>query len=223
MASIASLLCPMPPPQKEQRREDPPAHSNHSHPEHPSRHYAHSHPFTQPPSPPNLKRSLSTTSLAGPTPAKKQSKWTAEEDALIIALRGRGEKWDDISRQLPGRSAISCRLHYQNYLERRSEWDEEKKNRLARLYERFKQEMWTVIGNEMGTPWRAVEAMHWQLGEQEMARRAGVIPFSLNSVVLDSSQSKKRSLTIGGHGQLPSPSSTSPHGHGPPFSAPGGY
>jgi len=70
------------------------------------------------------------------SPAKKQSKWSAEEDALIIELRGGGMKWEDISKKLPGRSAISCRLHYQNYLERRSEWDEERKNKLARLYER---------------------------------------------------------------------------------------
>lgn len=70
------------------------------------------------------------------SPAKKQSKWSPEEDALIIELRGSGMKWDDISKRLPGRSSISCRLHYQNYLERRSEWDEERKNKLARLYER---------------------------------------------------------------------------------------
>lgn len=70
------------------------------------------------------------------SPAKKQSKWSPEEDALIIELRGSGMKWEDISKRLPGRSSISCRLHYQNYLERRSEWDEERKNKLARLYER---------------------------------------------------------------------------------------
>lgn len=84
---------------------------------------------------PNNKR------LAPPHPAespakKKQSKWSADEDAAIIELRGNGMKWEDISKQLPGRSAISCRLRFQNYLERRSEWDEEKKNKLARLYER---------------------------------------------------------------------------------------
>lgn len=78
---------------------------------------------------------------AGPHPAaspakKKQSKWTSDEDASIIELRGNGMKWEDISKHLPGRSAISCRLRFQNYLERRSEWDEEKKNKLARLYER---------------------------------------------------------------------------------------
>lgn len=70
-------------------------------------------------------------------PVKKQSKWSQEEDALIIELRGKGMKWDDVSKHLPGRSSISCRLHYQNYLERRSEWDEERKNKLARLYDRL--------------------------------------------------------------------------------------
>lgn len=30
----------------------------------------------------------------------------------------------------------------------------------------------------MGMPWRAVEAMHWNMGEEELARRAGVQAFS---------------------------------------------
>lgn len=81
-----------------------------------------------------MKRSMSTH--PGESPAKKQSKWSPDEDSLIIELRGRQMKWEDISKRLPGRSAISCRLHYQNYLERRSEWDEERKNKLARIYER---------------------------------------------------------------------------------------
>ncbi|KAJ5317305.1 hypothetical protein PENANT_c034G02608 [Penicillium antarcticum] len=126
------------------------------------------------------------------SPAKKQSKWSPEEDALIIELRGSGMKWEDISKRLPGRSAISCRLHYQNYLERRSEWDEDKKNKLARLYERFKAEMWSKVAEEMAIPWRAAEAMHWQLGEQEMARRAGVVPFSLSSAAIDPPTTRTR-------------------------------
>ncbi|KAM5355655.1 hypothetical protein ACJ41O_002301 [Fusarium nematophilum] len=126
-------------------------------------------------------------------PVKKQSKWSPEEDALIIELRGSGMKWEDISKRLPGRSAISCRLHYQNYLERRSEWDEERKNKLARLYERFKPEMWAKVAEEMAVPWRAAEAMHWQLGEADMARRAGVIPFSLAAVNVDSNNSHRNS------------------------------
>ncbi|POS87579.1 hypothetical protein EPUL_001803, partial [Erysiphe pulchra] len=130
-----------------------------------------------------MKRSMSAHPAE--SPAKKQSKWSPEEDSLIIELRGRQMKWEDISKRLPGRSAISCRLHYQNYLERRSEWDEERKNKLARIYERFKPEIWAKVAEEMAVPWRAAEAMHWQLGEADMARRAGVTPFSLSSGTTD--------------------------------------
>ncbi|KAI5927996.1 hypothetical protein F4810DRAFT_170275 [Camillea tinctor] len=130
---------------------------------------------------------------ASESPAKKQSKWSPDEDALIIGLRGSGMKWEDISKRLPGRSAISCRLHYQNYLERRSEWDEERKNKLARLYERFRQDMWQKVADEMVIPWRAAEAMHWQLGEQDMARRAGVTPFNFSAVTVETPQSGSRS------------------------------
>jgi hypothetical protein len=96
--------------------------------------------ITVPTSAPPLKSSVPTKRLQSALPiefpAKKQSKWSPDEDALIIELRGSGMKWEDISKRLPGRSAISCRLHYQNYLERRSDWDEDRKNKLARLYER---------------------------------------------------------------------------------------
>ena len=90
-------------------------------------------------SPPHqvIKRQASQTPLADESPAKKQSKWTPEEDNLTIELRGQGMKWDDIAKRLPGRSSISCRLRYQNYLEKRAIWDEEKKNKLARLYARY--------------------------------------------------------------------------------------
>ena len=42
---------------------------------------------------------------------------------------------------------------------------------------RLKPDLWQPIANEMGIPWRAVEAMHWAMGEEEMCRRAGVKPF----------------------------------------------
>jgi hypothetical protein len=41
--------------------------------------------------------------------------------------------------------------------------------------------MWARVAEEMAMPWRAVEAMHWQMGEHEMAKRAGVTPFSLSN------------------------------------------
>ncbi|KAG4282261.1 hypothetical protein FPRO04_13305 [Fusarium proliferatum] len=112
---------------------------------------------------------------------RSREKWSPEEDALIIELRGLEMKWESISDRLPGRSPVACRLHYQNYLERRIEWDEERKNKLAGLYEKLKSKMWAQVAKDMGMPWRAVEAMHWHLGAEDMALRAGAIPFSISA------------------------------------------
>ena len=62
--------------------------------------------------------------------------------------------------------------------------------------------MWAPLASELGIPWRAAEAMHWQLGENDMARRAGVTPFSLAGGV----------SSISGPGPGPGPSP----GLGPP-------
>jgi hypothetical protein len=60
----------------------------------------------------------------------------------------------------------------------------------------------------MAVPWRAAEAMHWQLGEADMARRAGVVPFSLSSVTLDAPPTGHRSSPTRGHSHSQSHSST---------------
>lgn len=59
----------------------------------------------------------------------------------------------------------------------------------------------------MAVPWRAAEAMHWQLGEADMARRAGVVPFSLSSVTLDTPPPGHRSSPTRGHAHSQSHSS----------------
>lgn len=57
----------------------------------------------------------------------------------------------------------------------------------------------------MAVPWRAAEAMHWQLGEADMARRAGVVPFSLSSAAIEQPPSSHRRSPPRGH--------THPHPH----------
>ena len=59
----------------------------------------------------------------------------------------------------------------------------------------------------MAVPWRAAEAMHWQLGEAEMARRAGVVPFSLSSATVDAPPPGHRSSSSRGHAHSQSHSS----------------
>ena len=36
-----------------------------------------------------------------------------------------------------------------------------------------------MVARELGVPWRTAESMHWYLGETDMARRAGVTPFTM--------------------------------------------
>ena len=45
----------------------------------------------------------------------------------------------------------------------------------------MKAELWQPLANELGVPWRSAEAMHWLLGEREMARRANTVPFAMVS------------------------------------------
>lgn len=82
--------------------------------------------------------------------------------------------------------------------------------------------MWNQVAKEMGIPWRAAESMHWQLGEQEMARRAGVVPFSLSSVALDAPPKKRspsrRSPSPGIPGERPASGAFVPQAEAGPIS-----
>lgn len=57
---------------------------------------------------------------------------------------------------------------------------------------RFKADMWAKIAEEMAIPWRAAEAMHWQIGERGMAQRAGVTPFTFSNVASSPPQRARR-------------------------------
>lgn len=84
------------------------------------------------------KRPLPKQAKSSGSPAKKSNrKWTTEEDEVLTELRGQGKKWEDISHHIPDRSDIACRLHFQNYVEKRPAWDEAKKDTLAMMYERY--------------------------------------------------------------------------------------
>jgi hypothetical protein len=111
---------------------------------------------------------------ASKSPAKDRFKWAPEEDSLITELRGQGRTWKDIAKSLPGRSSMSCRLRYQNYLEKRVVWDEEKKTKLALLYARYvKREI--PIGHPPSQPcWRLLLLGHTSLSPPQDMRFAGL-------------------------------------------------
>jgi hypothetical protein len=62
-----------------------------------------------------------------------------------------------------------------------STWDEQLKNKLAFVYQSVKLEMWARIAKEMNIPWKAVEAMHWIVGECEMERRASLTQCTISA------------------------------------------
>jgi hypothetical protein len=73
------------------------------------------------------------------SPAEKLSnrfKWSGDEEQLLIELREKGNKWDNICKQIPGRSATSCRKHYQELFEVRR-LDKKTRKMLIGLYERY--------------------------------------------------------------------------------------
>jgi hypothetical protein len=59
--------------------------------------------------------------------------------------------------------------------------------------------MWSKVAEEMAVPWRAAEAMHWQLGEADMTRRAGVVSFSLSSFAVEAAPGGHRASPTRGH------------------------
>lgn len=79
--------------------------------------------------------------------------------------------------------------------------------------------MWSKVAEELGVPWRAAEAMHWQMGEMEMTRRAGSSPFVLAPQKTDPAQ---RNATVRRPGSQPLVQESSsreylPYGTRPPY------
>ncbi|KAI4282634.1 MAG: hypothetical protein L6R38_002794 [Xanthoria sp. 2 TBL-2021] len=121
-----------------------------------------------------IKRTASTSTQVSRHVSKKpRRQWSDTDSDKLLKLRGANTKWDEVARRhFPGWTPTACRLRYQNYLEKKYNWTDEKKS-LAVLYECRKQEMWTQIAKALNLPWRAVEDMHWVIGQEDMVILAG--------------------------------------------------
>ncbi|KAG5940672.1 hypothetical protein E4U59_002296 [Claviceps monticola] len=110
-------------------------------------------------------------------PVEPRRRWTVEDDALLLQLRLSDEKltWKKIANRFPGRTGASCARRYAKIFIH--PWDEQRKNRLATLYDSHKEKMWQVIAEGMKVPWRDAEQNHWRLGKREMGKRAGDTDF----------------------------------------------
>ncbi|CAL8579397.1 hypothetical protein XPA_005146 [Xanthoria parietina] len=122
----------------------------------------------------SIKRTASTSPQESRHASKRPTRqWSDADSDKLLKFRGSNMKWDEVASHFPGRTPTACRLRYQNYLEKKHNWNDEKKKSLAVLYDRRKQEMWTQIAEDLNIPWRAVEDMHWVIGQEDMVNLAG--------------------------------------------------
>ncbi|KAG6060555.1 hypothetical protein E4U32_003396 [Claviceps aff. humidiphila group G2b] len=124
--------------------------------------------------------------------------WSGDEEAILFAKRRAKLNWSDISIYFPERTTKACEAHHWFLLERCGGWSPELQNELCKVYERLKQEMWIPIGEAMSVSWERAEEMHWRIGKDAMAERAGVslIPQSAADLTLPSRELNQSHQTI---------------------------
>ncbi|KAG5956933.1 hypothetical protein E4U56_006226 [Claviceps arundinis] len=109
---------------------------------------------------------------------QRVAEWSGKEETLLYACKRAGKSWEEIAEYLPERTIMSCKAYYYRLLKRCGGWSPELQNKLCRIYERLKPEMWAKIGQDLLIGWGCAEEMHWRLRVRIMAERAGILPVS---------------------------------------------
>lgn len=63
--------------------------------------------------------------------------WSDEEDKKLVDLRRKGLAWTAISRELPGRTYLACRLRFGNHLSPLDKWPGNCQSHVAGYYNRY--------------------------------------------------------------------------------------
>lgn len=75
---------------------------------------------------------------------KRRSKWSQEENELLLTLRDSGIMWADIRERLRGRTLDSCRFHYWELLDKKRLYQRRKRQKLLRRCVIFYLEIYTL-------------------------------------------------------------------------------
>lgn len=79
-----------------------------------------------------------------------------------MQARQQGENWGPIAHKyFPEKTANACRKRHERLMERRTNadsWDNAKLEKLAVAYIDCREQMWKVIGDNIGEKWQVVEA-----------------------------------------------------------------
>ncbi|CCE30588.1 related to DRPLA protein [Claviceps purpurea 20.1] len=113
---------------------------------------------------------MGSTRERGSLQVQPRKAWSEAEEYFLFHSRESHRSWTEISKSLPGRSAVSCSSRYYD-LRNRREGGKEAKHKLAILYERGKADMWAPIAARMAVAWSEAERIHWMIGKTQMAER----------------------------------------------------
>ncbi|KAG6036380.1 hypothetical protein E4U40_001036 [Claviceps sp. LM458 group G5] len=103
--------------------------------------------------------------------------WSGQEEAVLFSMIRENmtwEQWEDISSCLPGRTPKACEHHRYFLFKRCDGWSPELQNELCKVYKGLKSELWAKISEQLLVSRERAENMHWELGEEGIAERAGL-------------------------------------------------
>ena len=112
----------------------------------------------------SIKRTASTSPQESRHASKKPTRqWSDADSDKLLKLRGANVKWDEIARHFPGRTPTACRLRYQNYLEKKYDWNDENKKSLAVLYDRYVTVQWHSVCSRSPSMWLVCKQCIWEV------------------------------------------------------------
>jgi hypothetical protein len=85
-------------------------------------------------------------------------------------MRSNGRTWIEVSEflDLPN---TTVRERYNKLIKKSTVWDEDMDRELKQAYQQVRQDMWKLVANKVGVPWRAAEDRIWDLGKKEFVRK----------------------------------------------------
>ncbi|KAI5458260.1 hypothetical protein BGZ63DRAFT_362921 [Mariannaea sp. PMI_226] len=102
-----------------------------------------------------------TVSVPPPVPHRASSgAWTPTDDQQLLNARMQGLNWGQIQANFfPTKTPNACRKRHERLMERKGadDWDNQKLQRLAKVYMAMRKEIWSGLAARTGEKWNVVE------------------------------------------------------------------
>lgn len=111
--------------------------------------------------PANVASQHFLSDIAPSTLNTASSPWKPEDDAQLIEARKYSLNWADISeRYFPSKTASACRKRHERLVDKsrcNEDWESTKLEEMAAAYVEVRQQMWEILGKQIGENWKVIE------------------------------------------------------------------